>query len=123
MATDAGNEGRYIDEAGVSVVEIPGWQTTGKAQYYETAAKKIEEAQPDLLYIRNFLDNSYLANICQAKGIPYVTLSVHSMETSPFLLGYHPKESISYIYSGMAWEHFKSFRAAGFHDRSNQKPV
>jgi glycosyltransferase involved in cell wall biosynthesis len=75
--------------------------------------QRIEQSQPDLLYIRNFKDISYLAEICKAKDIPYVTLSVHAMETSPFLLGYHPRETFGYARTGMAWEHFKSFRAIG----------
>lgn len=113
LATGAVREEHYKDEAGLSVVEIPGGHAKDKAGFYELAAQQIENSQPDLVYIRNFTDISYLADICKAREIPYVTLSVHAMETSPFLFGYHPRETFSYLRTGKAWEHFKSFRAIG----------
>jgi glycosyltransferase involved in cell wall biosynthesis len=113
LATETSSEDQYIDAAGLSIEEIPGKDSYNKSRFYDLATQKIENSNPDLVYIRNFMDISYIADICNVGGIPYVTLSVHAMETSPFLLGYHPRETFNYLRTGMAWEHFKSFRAIG----------
>lgn len=111
LATNTEENCEYVDDAGVAVIEIPNRRIAGETRHKELAKQAVERWQPDIVYIRRFEDISRLADVCRANGIPFVSMSVHAMETSPFFLGYHPSQTIRNVRSKRALLYLQSFYA------------
>ena len=97
----------YAD--GVRVVNIPGRRKVGWAQHRQLLAKIIKESDPDICYVRVFEEIAAFMPICRKAGIPFVSMTVHSMQTSPFLFGYHPRETIGFMRSLHTVYHLLAF--------------
>ena len=110
LATNTGKED--ITEAnGITVWEIPGWRVTGWAQHKQHVVRAIQETTPDICYVRLLTELANIMPLCGEASIPVVSVSCSLKETSPFLLGYHPRETIGYLRSFQTVPHFRSFLA------------
>ena len=117
LATAAGNNATRYD-GDLPIYNIPGFETVGNQQHSRYIAQIVEEFKPDLCYIRRFEDISFAGKVCQARSIPYVSISCHAMETSPFLVGYSLKQCAAYLLANQSYRHLQSFmsiRAADLH--------
>lgn len=103
------DEGGEFEEGKIAVLKIPGWRTVGWGPHRQLVAKAIEESSPDICYVRRFAELATVVPLCNKAGVPVVSTSCHSRETSPFLLGYHPIETIAYLRSPEAILHLRSF--------------
>lgn len=108
LSTDSDEEGEF--EAGkITVLKIPGWRTVGWALHRQLVTEAVQESAPDICYVRVFDELATIMPLCGKAGVPVVSTSCHSMETSPFLLGYHPIETIAYLRSLETILHLRSF--------------
>jgi len=110
LATDTGKED-VTEVDGITVREIPGWRTTGWAEHKQHVLKAIQEAAPNICYVRLLTELANMMTPCQEANIPVVSVSSSLKEVSPFLFGYHPRETIGYLRSFRTVPHFRSFLA------------
>lgn len=106
---------------GMEVWEIPGYVQTGRKRHQQQLAETIAHFAPDLCYVRVFGEIGRVVKICRGAGlarsrqagIPVVTVSCGPGETSPWLVGQHPKQALAHLLSGETLDYFCSFRAIG----------
>lgn len=110
LATGAGVTNQSQVE-GVALWEIPGWHTAGYQRHQAQIAQMVETFAPDLCYVRVFSEIDNVMKICRKAQIPVISVSCGPQETSPFLLGQHPKQTIGHLHSREFFYHFRSFLA------------
>lgn len=122
LATGAGvTQQRQVE--GVSLWEIPGWHTVGYQRHQAQLAQVVEAFAPDLCYVRVFSEIDNVMQVCRKAQIPVISVSCGPQETSPFLLGQHPKATIGHLRSRELFYHFRSFlaiRSAAVHICNSQ---
>jgi glycosyltransferase involved in cell wall biosynthesis len=108
LATDSTKE--EVFEAGtITVKKVPGWHTVGWARHRRFLTRAIEWEAADACYVRAFTELASVVPICRKAGVPVVSVSCSARETSPFLFGHHPIETIRYLRSLQAFRHLYSF--------------
>ena len=110
LAADAGREGRYLDHE-VEVIELPGWEQAGISAHRTALASIVNQVAPDVCYVRTFIEIAHVVDICRNNNIPMVTISCAGPETAPFLLGNHPRATLSNLRSQRFRLHFAAFRS------------
>lgn len=108
LATHADEEGEF-KVGNITVLTIPGWRTVGKTLHRQLLSKALQESDPDICYVRTFRELATIVPLCKKASIPVVSVSCSTMETSPFLLGYHPLETINNLRSRDMIFHLSSF--------------
>lgn len=108
LATNSGEEAKF--EAGrITVLKVPGRRTVGQALHRQLVVEAVQGSSPDLCYVRVFEELATIVPLCKQAGVPVVSMSCHAMETSPFLLGYHPIDTLAYLRSRRTIPHLRSF--------------
>jgi len=110
VAVRAEKEGTF-EVDGIKVVEIPGWRKTGNGPYQQQVQHIIQTTAPDVCYIRLLTELADLSAICNQAKIPVASVTCSLRETTPFLFGYHPRETLGYLRSQQTFRHFRSFWA------------
>jgi len=106
--SDAGGE---TERQGIRVVAVPGRRSVGASAHARALRRALSCAQPDVCYVRDFKELAFVGPICRHLRIPVVSVSCHAMETSPFLLGYHPRDAFHYVRTLDSLYHLRAFRA------------
>ncbi len=96
---------------GLPIVRLEGWRITGKQAHEEKIARVLQDFNPDVCYVRVFDELSIVLPLCKRLKIRVVSVSCHMRETTPFLLGYYPMETVAYLRSRETFLHWQSFRA------------
>lgn len=96
---------------GIRVVGVLGRRSIGAAAHARALGDVLSSARPDVCYVRDFKELAFVGPVCRALDIPCVSVSCHAMETSPFLTGYHPKDTWYYLRTQDALYHWKAFRS------------
>lgn len=100
-----------IERDGIKIVELPGWRAMGQSAYRQRIAQIIQETAPDICYIRLLTELAELSALCKQANIPVASVTCSLRETTPFLFGYHPRETLGYLRSRQTFRHFQSFWA------------
>lgn len=108
LATDMHTEDEHIDGK-LTIKQIPGRTQIGWRNHALRISKIVDEFQPDIVYVREFTEIGTACSVNKELNIPIVSMSCHAMETSPFLVGYHPLETVGYFRSRDTLAHFQSF--------------
>lgn len=108
LATNSDEEGEF--EAGnIAVVTVPSWRTVGRASHRRRVMKALRQRTPEVCYVRIFEELATIVPFCQQNHVPVVSMSCHLKETTPFLLGCHPMETMAYLRSLETISHIRSF--------------
>ena len=110
IATGAG-ETSSTHKDGMQLRELQGWANVGRRQHLTDLAQVIDEVQPEVCYVRLLTELDGFSQICRPRGIPVVSVTCSLKETTPWLFGYHPRETIGYLRSHQTFYHWRSFRA------------
>lgn len=110
LATATGRVEKFHDR-GISVITLRGYEGRSWRRHRREIGEILDELRPEVCYIRRFEEIGFAAAECKIRGIPYVSISCHAMETSPFLLGYSLKHALAYLKTLHSVIHFKSFVA------------
>lgn len=108
LGANSGEEGEFTD-GDVKVVKVPGRHTVGWKQHRQLLTKAIRDNTPDICYVRVFDELATIMPPCKQAGVPIVSMSVHWLQTSPILLGHHPRETIGHLRSMNTLFHLLSF--------------
>lgn len=108
LTTNSDQEGKYTTGR-ITVIKTPGRRIVGLKEHRQIIEKAIQEIMPDVCYVRVFEDLATIVSLCKHEGIPVVSMSCHAMETSPLLVGYHPRETIGHLRSMNTFLHLRSF--------------
>jgi len=100
-----------VSEQGMTIVELPGWRTVGWQAHRADIEWALEQAKPELCYIRIFEEQMAITQLCRPRNISVVTVSCHDMDTTPLLLGYSAKEALGHLRTGQMLPHWRSFWA------------
>src|SRR5689334_17906450 len=93
LATNTRESGRF-EQRGITVLKLPGWRSVGWQVHRKQIRQILQAYLPDICYVRSFEELAAVAPACQKMDVPVVSVSCHAMETSPLLLGHHPRETI-----------------------------
>lgn len=110
LATNAGVH-NHTQVDGIELWELPGRRKVGRREHQQGITATVAAFAPDLCYIRVFPEIADCVRICRHAGVAVVTVSCGPGETSPFLLGQHPKQTIAHLLAGESWDYFTSFWA------------
>ncbi len=110
IAVRAPQEATFEHE-GVQVHELTGWRAMGRATYKKALEQLLTEIKPDLCYVRLLTELADVSALCRREQIPVVSVTCSLRETTPFLFGYHPRETIGYLRSQQTYHHLRSFWA------------
>lgn len=110
LATNAGVH-NHIQVDGITLWELPGRNKVGRYAHQQAIAATVAAFSPDLCYIRVFPEIADCVTICRRAGVAVVTVSCGPGETSPLLLGQHPKQTLAHLLAGETWDYFTSFLA------------
>ncbi len=108
LATNSNEESEF-NTGNVRVVNVLGRRTAGWSRHRQLLTTAIQQSAPDICYVRVFEDLAAIVPLCKDAGVPVVSMSVHAMETSPFLLGYRPLDTIGHLRAMNTWFHLRSF--------------
>jgi glycosyltransferase involved in cell wall biosynthesis len=108
LATDAAGEEEFSTD-GLRVIEVRGWRSVGWRIHRESVTGALHQANPDICYVRVFEELATIVPWCQRAGMPVVSVSASAKTASPFLLGYHPTETLTYVRSLEVFRHLRSF--------------
>lgn len=93
----------------ITIKKTPSRLKVGWNNHHHHVSRIVEDFKPNLAYVREFIEIGTISSICKQMNIPTVSMSCHAMETSPFLVGYHPLETIGHLRCQDTFAHFQSF--------------
>lgn len=99
------------EEDGVQIYELPGWRVSGRTLYRQQLGQIFHDVAPDVCYVRLLTELADISTICRQDDIPVVSVTCSLRETTPLLLGYHPRETFGYLRSNQTYHHLRSFFA------------
>jgi glycosyltransferase involved in cell wall biosynthesis len=95
----------------VRVVRVPHRRVSGLRRHQEFLEMALQEHAPDICYVRVFAELGMISRICRRHDVPVVSMSCHSQETSPLLLGQNLRETLGHLRCGNTLFHCDSFFA------------
>lgn len=108
LATNMESENELVDNK-IAVEGIPSRMKIGWRNHYHRLYTIVEQFKPDIIYVRDFNEIAIVSSISTEMKIPMVSMSCHAMETTPFLVGYHPFETLGHFRKRDTLAHFRSF--------------
>lgn len=93
----------------ITIKKTPSRMKVGWKKHRHQVTRIVEDFNPNIVYVREFIEISTISSICTEMNIPTVSMSCHATETSPFLVGYHPLETIGHLRCQDTFAHFQSF--------------
>ena len=108
LATSSASNDEF-DANGLAVRRLPGWRKSGWRRHRQDIDEFIRRDGYHMCYVRAFPELGTIAPLSKRAGVPLVSASSGLRETSPFLLGNDPLETIAYLRSLKTVLHLRSF--------------
>ena len=108
LVTDAAKEGETKTNE-LRVMEAPGWRSVGWRTHQESVTETLRQTDPDICYVRVFEEIATIVPWCKKASVPVVSVSASAKTANPFLLGYHPVETLAHLRSLQTFRHLRSF--------------
>jgi glycosyltransferase involved in cell wall biosynthesis len=112
LATDSSRQAMFSAD-GMQVLQVPSARVAGRGLHDRLLDEALEEAQPDVCYVRVFEEMATIVPLCRRLGVPTLSVSASAKAASPFLVGYHVEETLAHLRSLEFARHLRSFRSIG----------
>jgi len=108
LGTDADKEDVF-DASNLKVIEAPSWRSVGWNHHRGCITRALQWSDPDVCYVRVFEELATIVPWCGKASVPVVSVSASAKTANPFLLGYHPIETLAHLRSLQTFRHLRSF--------------